>query len=380
MKKPFTFILMLLLPLFFTFVFGNMGSGTSKVPVSIVDLDKSPNSKLLVEKIKDLKGYKVTVSKSKNSVINNVKDFTVLSALVINKGFGEDIKKTKVSVDMYKVSQSEDLIYFANKVQSSIESINTNIKVANIAIENISKTKKINENSIRKSIYKSMDNESKGNIITVKSSELSSNKALKYDALLHSVIGFTIFFVMYTIIFGIGEILEEKRIKTWDRLNIMPIKSHQLLGGNILATFITGYIQILILVILGKSMFNINWGNNLGLILLLFAAFTYSISGIGLFISGFLKTTKQLEAITPILVVATGMLGGCFWPVEYIGNNVMVILAKCTPQYWVLESVTDVVKKGSGLNDVLTPLLILLGIGTLFFAAGSFKMALKKEN
>jgi len=44
-----------------------------------------------------------------------------------------------------------------------------------------------------------------------------------YNQMAHTAIGFALFFCMFTVIFTMGTILDEKREGTWQRLLAMPV-------------------------------------------------------------------------------------------------------------------------------------------------------------
>lgn len=111
--------------------------------------------------------------------------------------------------------------------------------------------------------------------------------------------------------------------------------------------------------------------------LVVITAFVFCITCLGLFLAGALKTGKQLQAFTPVLVVSTSMLGGCFWPLDIVQSKVLLGLAKFIPQTWALSSLENIVMKGQSPAVVLIPAGVLIAMGLLFFAAGL--MTLKGE-
>ena len=70
-----------------------------------------------------------------------------------------------------------------------------------------------------------------------------------FDMYTQTSIGFTIAFSMFTIIFAVGEILEEKRTGVWDRINISPVARSRVLTGGLICAFIMGMINMTIMML-----------------------------------------------------------------------------------------------------------------------------------
>ena len=54
---------------------------------------------------------------------------------------------------------------------------------------------------------------------------------------IHYLMGFNIFFVMFSIIFTMGSILEDKKLRTWNRIRISPLSSRAVLAGNFIPSY-----------------------------------------------------------------------------------------------------------------------------------------------
>ncbi len=82
-----------------------------------------------------------------------------------------------------------------------------------------------------------------------------------------------------------------------------------------IAAYIIGLLQLFILIFGGKYLFNVEWGEISGIILIALL-YVFAITSLGLFLSGVVKTHAQLSAITPIILTSTAMLGGCMRPLD----------------------------------------------------------------
>jgi len=191
-----------------------------------------------------------------------------------------------------------------------------------------------------------------------------------YDNLKHSMIGFSVFFSMYTMVFGIGTILNDKQYKTWQRMLISPVSKASILGGSMVVAYITGALQLGVLIIAGKYLLGIDWGNNILGVLMVAGAFVFTVTSMGLMLSGVVKTHGQLASITPVVLTSTSMLGGCMWPLEIVNNRFLLFLAELTPQKWAMQGMESIANKGMGFESAILPTFVLLGMGSIFFLAG----------
>jgi ABC-2 type transport system permease protein len=191
-----------------------------------------------------------------------------------------------------------------------------------------------------------------------------------FDNRKHSMIGFSIFFSMYTMVFGIGTILNDRQYKTWQRMLISPVSKASILGGSMVVAYITGAIQIGVLILGGRYLLGIDWGSSMSGILMVAAAFVFTVTSMGLMLSGVVKTHAQLSAVTPVVLTSTSMLGGCMWPLEIVNNKLLLFLAELTPQKWAIQGMESIASKGMGFSAAVFPTIVLIAMGVLFFAVG----------
>jgi ABC-2 type transport system permease protein len=183
----------------------------------------------------------------------------------------------------------------------------------------------------------------------------------------HYLMGFNIFFVTFSIVFTIGGILEDKKLKTWNRIRISPVPGASVLAGNFIPAFAVGAVQMCIVLVLGQVLFGMDFGDRLLPILLVFAAFVLTATCFGLLLSALFNTYEQLNAGTPVILVAMGMLGGCMWPLSIVGSDILLGVANAMPQKWALQAAESLAAGGS-LKGAAGNILVLLGMAVVFFA------------
>ncbi|MTI47516.1 MAG: ABC transporter permease [Firmicutes bacterium] len=367
----YVFLVMTLMSLIFTFIFGATQNQDYTPTILVVDEDNSDYSKKVFSELQDNNAFKYSISEYDDAV-KNVQDDKAAAALVINKGLQENIENNQKPVlGIIKTKENIDTMTLENIISSITSKMVGNIRIASITADFINQEKNIDHNKIFNEAYnKAVETWKYKKPIEISSTRLVEGNGTGYDNLTHSIIGFALFFSMYTIVFAIGEILNEKKYNTWNRILVSPISKNAILGGNLIVSFLVGFVQVGILFIAGKYLFGLNLGSNLLGVIIVLIAFVFTITSMGLFLSGLVKTHSQLAALTPVILTSTSMLGGCMWPLDIVENKIILALSNITPQKWAIEGIESIAMYGKGINGVIIPTLVLLGMGLLFFSTG----------
>jgi len=199
-----------------------------------------------------------------------------------------------------------------------------------------------------------------------------------YSNTKHTAIGYTVFFSMFIILFGVGSIVRDRETNAWKRLTVSPLKEWQCIGGTLIFTFFIGCIQMCLYYLSGKYMFGVTWGNsNLGVITVM-ASYVFSVTCLSLFVVTLLKNYVQLSAFSAIFITGTSMLGGTMWPLEIVQNKIVRNLANFTPQKWAVEGLENIAMYGKGVESVKTPVLVLLLMGAVMFILAVISLRLQR--
>lgn len=202
------------------------------------------------------------------------------------------------------------------------------------------------------------------------SSGQGGDEYLQYNDQLQPLFGMTLFFVIYTIMFSLVRILDEKRTGTWSRVVISPVKKWQIYLGHLGYSFLVGFSQITLIFLLFRFAFGFDLGNNFWLLLTISACYTFSIVALGLLIISMVTKIQQLGAVIPIIATGMAMVGGAFWPIELVSNEILLGIAKVLPITYGLEALISVGVYGEGVGSIILPLTFLIGFGAIFMVIG----------
>jgi ABC-2 type transport system permease protein len=364
------FVVMTAMALGLTFIFG-FSFNSYRPSVIIVDEDKSLYSEDFIEELRQIDTFKF-IDTDVNSASKLVEEGDALVALVINKGFQNNIQKgNNITIGQIKVKDDTYILTLQETVRSLIMKMAGSKKIAEVTADFISSQKTVDKEKVESLAYKNViDSWKYKNPLKITSTVANTSENLGYDAMKHSMIGFTIFFSMYTMVFSIGTILSDKQYKTWDRMIISPVSMCSILGGTMFVSFLVGIIQMVVLILGGKYLIGIDWGNSIAGIMMVTTVFVFTVTSMGLMLSGIVKTQAQLGAMTPVILTSTSMLGGCMWPLEIVNNKVLLFLAELTPQKWAIQGMEAIAAKGMGFEAAIIPSIVLFAMGIIFFGIG----------
>ncbi|MCP4305130.1 MAG: ABC transporter permease [bacterium] len=169
--------------------------------------------------------------------------------------------------------------------------------------------------------------------------------------------GMAVFFLFFTVQFGVSSLLEERHFGTLPRLLGAPISRWSVIGGKAITSFVLGLISMIVLAVATTFMIGAEWGNPLGVLILMICG-VMSALGIMALVAVVAKTPEQAANYQAIVAVALGMLGGTFFPLSQ-GPRILSLFSKLTPHAWFLQGLGDL-SAGESLKAVVTPALALL--------------------
>lgn len=187
--------------------------------------------------------------------------------------------------------------------------------------------------------------------------------------------GLAIFFLFFTVQIGVNSLLDERHAGTLNRLMAAPLRRSSIIAGKALMAFILGLVSMLVLVIATTLLFGAEWGNPLGVSLLVVAAIVSAL-GIMAVVAAFAKTPEQAGNYSSMVAVVLGFLGGTFFPVGQAGG-LLSDLRFITPHAWFMQGLGDL--SAGHVADVLPAVgaLLLFGVVTGFIALLALKKGLQ---
>ena len=189
-----------------------------------------------------------------------------------------------------------------------------------------------------------------------------STKSHQLDAGTFYAAGMAVFFVFFTVQFGISSILDERRDGTLARIMVAPIRRGSVLGGKLLTSLILGFASMVVLAVATHFLLSATWGNPLGVGLLI-AASVLAATGVMALVATFARTPDQAQSWQSMAALVLGMLGGTFFPVAQAGG-LLAALSLATPQAWFLRGIENLAG-GAGASAALGPVAAILAFALI---------------
>jgi ABC-2 type transport system permease protein len=185
-----------------------------------------------------------------------------------------------------------------------------------------------------------------------------------FNAMAYMAPAMALMFLIFTVSNGGRSILAEQARGTLPRLLVSPTTSAQVLIGKIFGVYLTGVVQMLILIVACSLLFGIQWGDPLGMLVLVLAA-VFAATGWGMLITSLARTPGQVSSIGTAIMLTFAILGGSF-----IQTSIMPgwfqLLSKITPNAWGMNGFT-ILGLGGSLADLGMTLLGLAVMGMVLF-------------
>lgn len=151
--------------------------------------------------------------------------------------------------------------------------------------------------------------------------------------------GMGVFFLFFTVQFGVSGLLEEERDGTLARLLAAPIRRESVIAGKAMLSFLLGVLSMAILAVATTLLIGASWGNPLGVAALI-AAGVLSGLGIMALVAAVAKTPEGAGNLGSIIAVILAMLGGVFFQIGQ-GDDFLSQLSLITPHAWFLRGLGD---------------------------------------
>jgi linearmycin/streptolysin S transport system permease protein len=181
--------------------------------------------------------------------------------------------------------------------------------------------------------------------------------------------GMAVFFLFFTVQFGVSSIIDERRDGTLARMLVAPIRRGAVLAGKLLTSVVLGATSMVVLAVTTALLLDAHWGDPLGVALLIFAGVLAATAVMAL-VATLAKTPDQAQAWQSMVALVLGMLGGTFFPIAQAGGA-LAALSLLTPQAWFLRGIENLAG-GEGPSAVAGPVLAMLAfaavVGALAFA------------
>ncbi|GIW45656.1 MAG: hypothetical protein KatS3mg077_2938 [Candidatus Binatia bacterium] len=197
-----------------------------------------------------------------------------------------------------------------------------------------------------------------------------TGKRLKFTSLEQNIPGFSVMFVLLSLIFSVSFGLRDEEVwGTTRRLAVAPVSQFTILGGKLAARLIVGTVQLLILLGFGHWVYGLSLGRSPLAMVVVAICIVFAMACFSMVVAALARTREQIIPVGLSAVFILAALGGCWWPF-YEQPKWMQTIAHGLMTTWSMFAIHDVMLRDRTLWEVAPKLGILMAYGLVSFAAG----------
>ena len=341
-RKPVVLIMMTVMTLVLAYVLGGNSNGKMSVSVAI---DGSEASQAVLEILKDDEGY-------------SIREYTE----------NELQKEVRENIQMIGISLKESsYTVFSASDSDSVRSLS-------LIVEATYSEQSFKQQVIQaggEAAWAEVDNGmQKTQAFQVQTAAMDESEVFRYDNALHSLFGYMLFFVFYTISINVQFILEDKRSGVWNRLKLASLGRFQLYFGHLSFSYVIGLLQVLLVLFVFRYVLGTNMYGGFGKVTLIAAFYVLLVMAFSVFIISLVKTVSQSSVIISLVAVAFAMIGGAYWPLEIVQSEALLTMKWISPIYYAMESMKQVTVYEGTLSSVWTYVSMMIGFAIILLVIG----------
>jgi len=355
-RDPIALLLMFILPAFLLFIFGfaiNLDIRT--IPLAVLDHDKTENSRVLVDRFITSGYFKLKQRLSSEDQINWLLDRGEVKAIIkIPANFQREVFKGK-----------------STPVQIIIDGTDNNTATVVMGYARMI----MQQHS--KDVLFELLRTSRGAILAgIPTLDVRPN--IWYNPELRSI-NFMVPGLIGIIMMVVGvvnmsvSIVREKERGTIEAIMVSPLRPFELMLGKIIPYILIAFIDLNLIILLGKFVFHVPFRGSFLLFLFLSFLFLASALSMGLFISSIAKTCQVAWLISFLATILPSIiLSGFIFPISNMPKIIQFISYFLPVRYFIVI-LRGIILKGVGLSVLYPQALVLVGFAAVLLASCSLR-------
>lgn len=184
-----------------------------------------------------------------------------------------------------------------------------------------------------------------------------ANEGRGEDLSTYYAVSLSVFFLFFTVQFGVLSLLQEREDGTLDRILMAPIARSAVLVGKLMSSLVVGVVSMIVLVVATTVIGGAEWGDPVAVGVLIMVGVMVAIA-VAALVAALARTAEQAMAFASAIALVLGLLGGTFFPVSR-ADGLLSTVSFLSPHRWLLEGFRDV-SYGAGLGDIASALAVLV--------------------
>lgn len=383
-STPITLVFFVLLPVVFTGAIGAglsgmEGDGTDRYAVLVVNEDEGGLAQALVGALEDSAVVRPIVEEDRLTAEERFEERQAPALLSIPSGFSAALLQGQPGQVALKLAPSDSrALAVEQAVTAATGQVSSAVAAALTSVAEAEQVQPFSTEADRTDYFQEALDMA-GDLLTAPPVrvEVTQGTATASDdqtmsGFEQSSAGQVVTWTLITLIGGAESLVDERLRGTLRRILVTPSRRAILLGGKIVGRLAIGLAQMVLLVVAGALLFNVEWGQSPTALALSLFCFGLAATALGLFLATLVRTRSQVGWATVMVAMLLGSLGGAWWPLE-ITPPAFQRAVSILPTTWAMQAFNDVLVRGADAAAVLPECGVLLGFATLFFVLGIWR-------
>ena len=181
-----------------------------------------------------------------------------------------------------------------------------------------------------------------------------------------------VLFVFLTALAGSSALILTRQLGISKRMLSTPTPMRTIVVGESLGRFGTAFLQGVYIMILTLIIFQVDWGDPLGAVLILVALSAVG-AGAGMLMGATFSNDQQAAGVGVMVALGLAALGGAMFPIDLFSPT-MQRIAHITPHAWALDGYAELVRRGGSTIDILPELGVLALYALVLLALASWRL------
>ncbi len=188
----------------------------------------------------------------------------------------------------------------------------------------------------------------------------------------------SVFFMMFGVAAIVRDHHRERESRTLARVLLAPVSSVDVLLGKWGTAVVAGVVQLCVLFAVGGAVFGMSLGRAPGLLLLTVVLACAATASFYLVLGLLARTEKAMDALTTVVTLVAGMVGGNFFPIDLMPST-LHLAGQVTFNYWANRALSALIIHDGAWRDVAPALGALVGFAVAGLVVSLAVLAAKRR-
>lgn len=358
------------LPIAIIVIIGTTFGGQSRIRVGLVEEGSGDVVTRLDDRLADAEGVEVVRYDTADELRRAVRRFTVEAGLVVPVDADAQLATTGTAgIGLLTLGTSEETVAVRRTLQGVIDDVGAPLGAAAFAAERAGVPF---DQALARADDLAAGSTGSGTGITVTTTDVGDGIDRDVGRFAYTAPQNLVLFTFITALTSATVLVRARRSGILRRSLASPTALGVQLAGMAAGWFTLCLLQSVLIVVVGAVAFGVPWGDPLAASVLV-VTFALVGCGAGLLVGAIGANEDRVGAITPIVGMVLGALGGCMVPAEIFPSS-MLVVARLVPHYWAMQAWRSLVFDGAGLGAIAGDLAVLAAIGVALVTVATLLM------